>query len=97
MNSILQTDDRCFLCGGHEGGDHLDWHHVFEGSRRKLSEKYGLKVKLHHWRCHLYGANAVHSNAEAMKELKRKAQAKAMEYYGWTKEDWIGIFGKSWI
>lgn len=98
MNSILQKDDdRCYLCGMPENGDHLDCHHVFEGSRRKRSEEYGLKVRLHHCRCHLYGNNAVHNNENVNKQLKRKAQAFAMGYYGWSLDDWIGIFGKSYL
>lgn len=98
MKSILQTDeDRCYLCGMPANGDHLDWHHVFEGSRRQLSEKYGLKVKLHHINCHQYGIYAVHNNSVIDKELKRKCQIKAMEHYGWTVEEWIEIFGKSYL
>ena len=98
MKSILQKDDdRCYLCGGYENGDHLDWHHVFEGSRRQLSEKYGLTVKLHHFRCHQFSPKAVHCNSETMIELKKKAQEDAMRYYGWNIDEWIKIFGKSWL
>lgn len=98
MKSILQTDeDRCFLCGGYEGGDHLDIHHVFEGSRRSLSDKYGLVVRLHHRRCHQEGPNAVHRNSETMKHMKATCQAQAMDHYGWSVEEWIEIFGKSYL
>ena len=98
MRSILQKDEeRCFLCGMPENGDHLDWHHVFEGSRRQLSEKYGLKVKLHHRRCHLYGDHAVHYDVCASLDLKRKAQEAAMQRYGWTMDDWLEIFKKSYL
>lgn len=98
MKSILQKDeDRCYLCGMPENGDHLDWHHVFEGSRRKASERYGLKVKLHHIRCHLYGVAAVHNNPNTNKMLKRKAQEEAMQRYGWTGDDWLEIFKKSYL
>lgn len=98
MKSILQQDEsKCYLCGCYEGGDHLDIHHIFEGPRRNLSEKYGLTVRLHHCRCHIYGDNAVHNNERINKQLKRKAQAFAMGYYGWSLDDWIGIFGKSYL
>ena len=44
--SILQEDDEiCFLCGGWGA---CEWHHIFGGANRKLSEKYGLKVRVHH-------------------------------------------------
>ena len=98
MKSILQTDEeKCYLCGMPENGDHLDWHHVFEGSRRQLSEKYGLTVRLHHRRCHQEGKNSVHRNNEVNLKLKRDAQEEAMQRYGWTVEDWIEIFKKSYL
>lgn len=98
MKSILQQDEsKCYLCGCYEGNDHLDIHHVFEGSRRSLSEKYGLTVRLHHCRCHLFGVAAVHNNPNTNKMLKRKAQEEAMQRYGWTVEDWIEIFKKSYL
>lgn len=98
MKSILQADeDKCFLCEMPANGDHLDWHHVFEGSRRQLSEKYGLTVRLHHIRCHLYGVAAVHNNPNTNKMLKRKAQEAAMQRYGWTVDDWLDIFHKSYL
>jgi hypothetical protein len=98
MKSILQVDEeKCYLCGMPENGDHLDWHHVFEGSRRQLSEKYGLKVKLHHRQCHQEGPRAVHRNAETMKRMKATCQKAAMDYYGWSVEEWIKIFGKSYL
>ena len=99
MDSIFQSkdDDRCYLCGMPENGDHLDWHHVFEGSRRQISEKYGLKVKLHHCQCHQEGMFAVHRSSEVMRALKRHAQRKAMKHYGWTVEEWIEKMGKSYL
>ena len=39
-------EQRCFLCGRNGTGDTLEWHHVFPGSLRKKSEKYGLVVPL---------------------------------------------------
>lgn len=67
---------------------------VFGGANRKLSEKYGLKVYLHHHKCHLHG---VHKNAELNKMLKAKVQELAMNYYGWSVDDFRKIFGKSYI
>ena len=93
LNSIIQKDNtRCFICGGRE--ERLDCHHVFNASNRKKSEKYGLVVYLCHNKCHLYG---VHQKADMMQELKAKAQAVAMEYYGWSTDDFREIFGKSYL
>lgn len=97
--SILQKDKTfCFLCGEAAGMDPLDKHHVFGGTgKRKLSEKYGLWVYLHHFRCHEFGKESVHQNAESSLRLKRHAQERAMEVYGWSKEEFRGIIGKNYL
>lgn len=96
MRSILQTDDDvCFLCG--QSGGAMDWHHCFGGSARTASEAYGLKVKLHHMGCHMYGEKAVHDNQDTMDYIHRYAQKKAMEHYGWDRDDFIRIFGKNYL
>lgn len=99
MKSIIQEDkERCYLCGMNAYFEPLDEHHVYGGANRKLSEKYGLKVYLHHSRCHIFNPKtAVHANEKLNRELKADVQAKAMEHYGWTVEDFIKIFGKSYL
>lgn len=96
--SIIQEDKQaCYLCGRNAHADYmgLDEHHVFSGKpNRTLSEKYGLKVYLCHDKCHL---NGVHKNAKLNNQLKAKVQSIAMQHYGWTVEDFIAIFGKSYI
>ena len=96
MKSIIQKDrSRCYLCGKNASFEPLDEHHVYGGlGYRDLSEKYGLKVYLHHHTCHLYG---VHKDASLGYELKRNVQKQAMEYYHWSVDDFIAIFGKSYI
>lgn len=74
----------------------LERHEVFFGhSYRNKSIKYGLVVFLtpdqHR------GDNGVHHNKEFNVYLKRIAQQTAMEYYGWTIEEFIGKFGKNYI
>lgn len=92
--SILQEDDEvCFLCGGWGA---CEWHHIFGGANRKLSEKYGLKVRLHH-HCHNEPPQGVHFNKEVMNELRRLGQQKAMECYGWDVDKFRSIFGKSYL
>ena len=95
MKSIIQADKTvCFICGRNSNYEPLDEHHVYSSANRKLSEKYGLKVYLHHNTCHLHG---VHKNADMNKDLKAKVQEISMQHYGWSVEDFIKIFGKSYI
>ncbi len=98
MRSILQEDeDVCFLCGLPAGGDPLDWHHVFGGALRKKSERYGLKVKLHHNRCHIFGPGAAHQSGETAEFLHKAGQKAAMREYGWTVEDFRREFYKNYL
>lgn len=92
--SILQTDDEiCFLCGGYGASE---WHHIYGGAYRSKSERYGLKVRLHH-DCHNEPPQGVHHNKEVMDYLHKIGQVKAMEYYGWTVDEFRAIFGKNYI
>lgn len=96
--SILQEDKtHCYICGMNANLEPLDCHHIFGGSNRKKSEEYGLKVYIHHSKCHIFGKNSVHQNAEIDRALKSFVQHKAMQYYGWTVEDFRKIFGRNYI
>lgn len=98
MESIIQKDKtKCFICGQNANGDPLDKHHCFFGSLRSKSEKYGLTVYLHHNKCHIFGDNAVHKNAELNRRLQAYVQGKAMEYYAWSVEDFRKEFYKSYV
>lgn len=96
MKSIVQAErDRCYICGKNGGSWGLDEHHVFGGySNRQLSEQYGLKVYLCHDSCHL---NGVHKDEEINLRLKAEVQDKAMQHYGWSKEEFIKIFGRNYF
>jgi hypothetical protein len=98
--SIVQNNtENCFICKRHKsavlGG--LDKHHIYFGSYRNKSEKYGLFVFICHNECHIFGNKSVHRNANVDLALKKYAQAKAMKHYGWSKEQFIEIFGKNYI
>lgn len=97
MKSILQDDkERCFLCGGFGNySDPLDEHHVFFGPYRKNAEKYGLKVYLHHFRCHIFGEHAVHVDADVCREIQKQAQSLAMAKFGLSTDDFIRLFGRN--
>jgi hypothetical protein len=70
---------------------------VFFGALRSKSEKYGLTVYIHHNKCHIFGENAVHRNAEVNRKLQAIAQKKAMEHYGWDREQFIKEFYKNYL
>jgi len=90
----------CWLCGRY---GNTERHHIFGGNgRRRKSEKLGLVVDLCH-ACHneppskaRHFEGGVHFNAEAMQKLHEFGQRKAMEEQGWTVEDFIREFGKSY-
>lgn len=98
MKSIIQEDKtHCFICGMNTNLEPLDCHHIFGAADRKNSEKYGLKVYIHHSKCHIFGENSVHRNTVVDRALKATAQKIAMWRYGWTVEDFRDIFGKNYL
>jgi hypothetical protein len=89
--SILQTEKECFVCHTTYG---LECHHVIGGSaNRKQSELHGLKV----WLCaeHHRGNSGVHFNRELDLSIKMFAQTEFEKTH--TREDFIRIFGKSYL
>ena len=92
-----KPERKCWLCGRNGNGDPLDKHHIFNGPYRKKSEKYGLVVYLCHERCHEFGSEAVHRNADNMRKLKQWGQKKAMIKNGWTVDDFREVFGKNYL
>ena len=87
----------CWLCGRNGCGDPLDKHHIFGGTNRKKSEKYGLYVYLCQDRCHENGPEAAHRNRATMQLLHEYGQQLAMEENGWTVEDFRFEFGKNYL
>ena len=75
----------------------LHRHEIFFGSgKRQLSIDYGLVVFLTP-EMHNMSNNGVHFNRAFDLELKRLGQQAAMEYYGWTTQEFIKIFGKNYL
>lgn len=97
--SIIQNNrERCYICGKRGTSiDPLDCHHVFFGPYRSKSEKYGLKVYIHHNSCHIFGNRAVHVNNTICRELQEEVQKIAMEHYGWSVDDFRALFGKNYL
>ena len=84
MNSIIQTEKRCFNCGNPYN---LHLHHIFFGKNRKNADKDGLTCYLCLW-CH-EGTNGVHgkNGHELDLKLKRLAEQKWCKYYNKTPQD----------
>lgn len=77
--------------------DGLHRHEVFFGtSNRKKSIKYGLVVFLTP-EMHNMSNNGVHFNRKFDMYLKQIGQRTAMQYYGWTVQDFIKEFGRNYI
>lgn len=79
----------------YSGSPYVERHHIFGGSRKWLSEKYGyiapLRPDLH--------PNGVHAGKDAKKidlALKQMAQTHYENNHG-TREDFIREFGKSYL
>lgn len=79
--------DRCFICGKY-GPMHK--HHCLHGPHRKNADKHGLFVHLCP-ACHM----ALHDHGEHDRELEEIAQ-RAFEREH-TREEFMRIFGRSWL
>ena len=91
--SILQDNlGVCYLCGRTTGK--IDFHEVFPGRNRQKSKYYGLWVCLCHETCHL---GLAHKDMSVADMLKQRGQIAAMTRYGWTVQDFINKFGRSYI
>ena len=92
MDSIIQNEKECFVCGA---VSNLDRHHVFYGTaNRRLSEEYGLTI----WLCkshHTMSDSGIHFNKKLDEEVKQVAQGIFEETY--VHEDFVKIFGKNYL
>ncbi|MDF2543448.1 MAG: hypothetical protein K0S47_3166 [Herbinix sp.] len=91
--SVLTDDlEHCYLCGSNV----VAIHHVFFGSNRSKSEKYGFILPLHP-RWHTDSNDAVHrGNRKLDLQFKQLAQTYYEENIG-SRIDFILEFGKSWL
>lgn len=95
MHSLFQDEtsqDTCWLCGRRA----TEWHHIFNASNKKNSEKYGAMVRLCHW-CHNEPPNGVHHNKERRNYLCKVAQDRIQETYSMTTEKFVKTFGKNYL
>lgn len=82
---------RCYLCD-RVGFTHR--HHVYSGAYRKTADLFGLTVDLCP-SCHEY----IHSakGTEDRRQLQHDTQLAYMQKMDWNVNQWINIFGKSWL
>lgn len=83
--------DVCVVCGS----PNVQKHHVICGtSNRKQSDKHGYIIPL----CpeHHIGANGIHRN-RGMQLAWMQAAQRHFERFSGTREDFIRVFGKSWL
>lgn len=71
-------------------------HEVFFGKNRQKSIKDGLVVFLRP-EMHNASSKGVHSDLDFNMALKCIGQRTAMEYYGWSKQQFIDRYGKSYL
>ena len=90
--SIMQTEQESYLSGR---TDSLEEHHIFYGhGRRKLSERYGLKVWLTHDE-HNEPPDGVHFNQALRRALERAGQEAFERKY--PELNFMRIFGKNYL
>ena len=90
--SVFTDDmDHCYFTGTSP----VERHHIFGGSRKKPSEKYGFVVPLRP-DLHPNGVFAGSNSKEIDIKLKHMAQEYFEANYG-TRDDFRRIFGKSYL
>lgn len=94
LTSVFTADlDHCYFTGS----PNVHIHHIFPGSRRKLSEKRGFVIPLVYY-LHEFRKDSVHENPNKGLDLKLKQMSQTYyeSHYG-SREDFIQEFGKSWL
>lgn len=100
MKSIMhdKREGTCYLCKLLYGDDShkltQEHHAIFGRGKRKLSERYGLKVYLCIYH-HTEGKEAVHKNKKNALLVKQEAQKAFIEHF--PELDFTGIFGKNYM
>jgi hypothetical protein len=94
---LVNNMNVCAECG--KINCELNKHEIFYGTgKRALSIKYGLVIPLCTDTCHnQYKSKGIHFDKEMCLKWHKTGQLKAMEYYNWTKEEFIKVFGKNYL
>ena len=92
--SIISNKRACVVCGTIFN---LHRHHIFYGTaNRSASERFGAWCYLcaNH---HNLTALSVHNNITLDLDLKKHAQEILERDQGWSREDFIAIFGRNYL
>lgn len=94
MNSIIQEEKVCIFTGFTKN---LEEHHIFYGTgKRKLSEKYGLKVWVRS-DLHKFTKCSIHQNPNKGLDLRLKKLGQEAFEKCYPKLDFMEIFGRNYI
>lgn len=94
LTSVFTNDvNHCYFTGSTQC--HI--HHIFPGSKRKISEKRGFVIPIVYY-LHIYGKDSVHENPNKGLDLKLKQMAQKYyeNHYG-SREDFIKEFGRNYL
>ena len=92
--SVFTEDmEHCYFTGS----PNCHRHHIFPGTRRKASEKYGFVIPVAA-QLHEFGPDSIHENPNRGLDLRLKQMAQTyFEEHNGTREEFRDIFGKSWL
>ena len=97
--SIIQDDtSKCFI-SGNEGW--LEWHHVWGGAFKKISEENGFMVRLNHYFhneppcAQNFNLGSPHFNKEVREKLQRLCQQEFEKKH--TREEFIKLIGRNYL
>lgn len=94
MESIIQTEKCCFLCGSTKN---LNLHHCIHGvAHRKISDQEGLTIYL----CvkhHTGSKEAVHLNPSLDLEIKQLAERVWLEKHNNNIGLWMKLFRRNYL
>lgn len=88
MKSILQSEKECYITGSTQ---YLDLHHVYQGSRRKLSDQWGCTV----WLRHDVHMRLHDRDRELDLQIKKDCQEEFEKLYG--HEKFMEVFGRNYL
>lgn len=89
----FHSENQCWLCDCNGRGK-MDRHEIFHGAYREKSKRLGLWVNLCHEDCHM---ERIHGGGRDEAMLKAEGQRCAMKKYGWSVDDFIREFGRSYL
>lgn len=88
---MLGNYDTCYVCGKKQ----TEIHHIYFGSNRRISDKYGFTVRL----CpeHHRGTNGVHGMNGHSLDMRLKMEQQEQYELNKSREDFIKLIGRSYL